>query len=136
MRAHAHGLGLTPHPPTPPQLLSQLFTGLCNGTIASSIGIGRILIAAAALLLVQLCLITDVCCFHPGDPSAWLTAEESCVVGPLGNTPSGVVVSNGGVIEMGARESPLPRAGIDAPTLHTHPHPLLLQQPPPSHRAA
>ena len=93
-------------PPSPPQLLSQLFTGLCNGTVASSIGIGRILIAAAALLLVQLCLITDVCCFHPGDASAWLTDEESSAVTPSAKVLQvAVVATSGNVVEMSPRAS-------------------------------
>lgn len=71
-----------PFPPIALQLLSQLFTGLCNGTITSSIAVGRILVAAAVLLIIQLCFAVDVCCFHPGDSSAWLTTEESNAVSP------------------------------------------------------
>lgn len=45
-------------------LISGLFNGLCGGGIASSVGIARILIAAATLLLIQLSLGVDLACYR------------------------------------------------------------------------
>ena len=45
-------------------LLSGVFNGLCGGGIASSVGVARILIAAASLLLLQLSLGVDLSCYR------------------------------------------------------------------------
>ena len=45
-------------------IFSQIWTGLCNGTVASAAGIARILIAASVLLLIQLGIGIDLCCYQ------------------------------------------------------------------------
>lgn len=57
-------------------ILSSMFIGLCNDGIATIIGMFRILIAASVLLIIQLGIGADICCYHPGDKSRWLTDEE------------------------------------------------------------
>lgn len=57
-------------------ILSKLFDSLCNDGFATMIGIFRILIAASVLLIIQLGIGVDLCCFHPGDSSRWLSEEE------------------------------------------------------------
>ena len=52
------------------KLIDPLIAGLCTG-VASSIGLSRILIAAGALLSLQLAFGVSVCCNHPGDATAW-----------------------------------------------------------------
>jgi hypothetical protein len=58
------------------QILSVLFTGFCTNTIATVIGISRILIAASIMLFLQLGVGIDMCCFHPGLTSRYLSEEE------------------------------------------------------------
>ncbi len=57
-------------------ILSRLFEGLCNDGFGTVIGIARILIAAAVLLICQLGVGIDICCYHPGDKSAWVSDED------------------------------------------------------------
>jgi hypothetical protein len=52
-------------------VFSQFFNGFCGGAINSSVNVARIMIAAASLLIIQLILITDFQCYHPGDASAF-----------------------------------------------------------------
>jgi hypothetical protein len=52
-------------------IFSQFFNGFCGGAINSSVNVARIMIAAASLLIIQLILITDFQCYHPGDASAF-----------------------------------------------------------------
>jgi hypothetical protein len=52
-------------------VFSSFFNGFCGGAINSSVSVARILIAAASLLLLQLALVTDFACYHPGDPTAF-----------------------------------------------------------------
>jgi hypothetical protein len=65
---------------------STFFAGLCGGAIHSSVAVARVMIAAASLLLLQLSLIVDFSCWHPGDPAAF---EEGAGGGKLDvRTPS------------------------------------------------
>lgn len=57
-------------------VIDPLLTAICGGAITSAIGIARILIAAGVLLFVQLAIGVDVCCYHPGDPNAWVEASD------------------------------------------------------------
>lgn len=57
-------------------IISKLWDGVCNGGFATVGYMFRILIAASVLLIVQLGIGVDVCCFHPGDGSRWLTDQE------------------------------------------------------------
>lgn len=43
-------------------MFSRLWDGLCNGTVTSSIGIARVLIAAGVFMLLQLAIGIDLCC--------------------------------------------------------------------------
>jgi hypothetical protein len=52
-------------------LFNNLFGALCNGTVTAAAGMAQMLIAAAVLMLVQMLIGVDLCCFHPGDPSVW-----------------------------------------------------------------
>jgi hypothetical protein len=52
-------------------LISTLFTGLCNDGISTMIALFKILIAAAVLLVIQLGIGVDLCCYHPGHAAAW-----------------------------------------------------------------
>ena len=45
-------------------IFSRMFDGLCNGTVQSAAGIARILIAAGVLLLLQLGIGVDLCCYR------------------------------------------------------------------------
>jgi len=49
-------------------LMSGVFEGLCGGGIASSVGVTRILIAAACLLILQLSLGVDLTCYRECSP--------------------------------------------------------------------
>ena len=74
----------------------------------SAIGIARILIAAGVLLLIQLGIGVDVCCYHPGDPLSWDDTDESGKVSPhggiviLGDAQSGGGGGGGGAAASGA----------------------------------
>jgi hypothetical protein len=57
-------------------ILSTLFTGFCTNGIATVIGIARILIAASVFLFLQLGVGIDMCCFHPGYASRYLSEAE------------------------------------------------------------
>ena len=59
------------------KIFSKFWDGLCNGTIASAIGIARILIAAGVLLLIQLAIGIDV---REAKRSLQRAAEHSDVV--------------------------------------------------------
>jgi hypothetical protein len=63
-------------PPTGRSEKSARGGAICGGAITSAIGIARILIAAGVLLFVQLAIGVDVCCYHPGDPNAWVEASD------------------------------------------------------------
>jgi len=52
-------------------ILNRLFMALCNDGFGTVIAICRILIALAVMLVLQLGVGVDVCCYHPGDPRAW-----------------------------------------------------------------
>ena len=58
-------------------VFSAFFNGLCGGAINSSVNVARIMIAAASLLLLQLALMADFSCYHPGDPTAFGAAGSS-----------------------------------------------------------
>ncbi len=77
-------------------IFSKLFHGLCNDGFATVIGIFRILMAASILLIIQLGIGVDICCFHPGDKSRWLTEEEKAakVVGAQAG-PAGSINGDG-----------------------------------------
>lgn len=60
-------------------IFSRFWTGLCNGTVVSAAGIARILIAAGVLLLIQLGIGVDLCCYHPGDPRSWTGGDAGTV---------------------------------------------------------
>lgn len=65
-------------------VFSQLWDGICNGSIVSGIMTSQLLVAAAAILAVMLGIGVDVCLFHPGARKAWLNGdEESPKVDPV-----------------------------------------------------
>jgi hypothetical protein len=78
-------------------IISQIFEGLCNDGIATIIGMFRILIAASVLLIIQLGIGVDVCCFHPGDPSRWMDGSDDKSAKVMGTAPGpgGVAVGEG-----------------------------------------
>ena len=53
-------------------LFNNLFDGLCNGTVTAAGGIAQCLVAAAALMLLQMIIGVDQCCYHAGDAKAWV----------------------------------------------------------------
>ena len=57
-------------------LFSSLFDSLCNGTVSAAAGIAQCLVAAAALMLLQMAIGIDICCYHPGDKTAWVDKGE------------------------------------------------------------
>lgn len=69
-------------------IFSDFFTFLCNDGFAVFIGISRIFIALSIMLVIQLGIGVDICCFHPGDPSRWLTDEEIAAQKAMDSTNS------------------------------------------------
>ena len=57
-------------------LFSSLFDSLCNGTVSAAAGIAQCLVAAAVLMLLQMAIGIDICCYHPGDKTAWVDKGE------------------------------------------------------------
>lgn len=53
-------------------LFNGLFDSLCNGTVSAAAGIGQCLVAAAVLMLLQMVMGVDQCCYHAGDAKAWV----------------------------------------------------------------
>ncbi len=70
-------------------VFSTFFNGLCGGAIDSSVNVARIMVAAASLLLIQLCLLVDFSCYHPGDATAFTEgtgAKDLNIRAPQGAT--------------------------------------------------
>jgi hypothetical protein len=86
------------------QILSVLFTGFCTNTIATVIGISRILIAASIMLFLQLGVGIDMCCFHPGLTSRYLS-EEEVLAKESGGASQTVLASSSHKV------APMPRGG-------------------------
>ena len=53
-------------------LFNGLFDSLCNGTVSAAAGIAQCLVAAAVLMLLQMIMGVDQCCYHAGDAKAWV----------------------------------------------------------------
>ena len=85
-------------------ILSKLFTGFCTNTIATVIGISRILIAASIMLFLQLGVGIDMCCFHPGLTSRYLS-EEEVLAKESGGASQTVLASSSHKV------APMPRGG-------------------------
>lgn len=56
---------------------SSLLKALCNGGIATVIVIFQVLIAASVLLVINVAIGADICFYHPGDDTVWMTEEEA-----------------------------------------------------------
>jgi hypothetical protein len=53
------------------EVLVTTFNALCNNGFAVLLYLFSILIAATVMLIIQLGVGADLCCYHPGDNTAW-----------------------------------------------------------------